>query len=230
MLFHLSFLLWSYLRQEDKCVLYSFMSTKMEVPLQSELTECLVNARHWLLWWVQTWLGICVGALRSPSLAGKTCPFQIVFAMWYVQFSSVTQSCLTLCNPVDCSTPGLAVLHQLLELGQTHVHRVGDSIQPSHPLSSSLLLPSMLPSNRVFSNESVLHISWPKYWRFNFSISPSNEYSGLISFRMTGWISFQSKGFSRVLSNTTVQNHQFFIDHHSLWCNCHIHTWQLEKS
>ena len=84
---------------------------------------------------------------------------------------------------MDCSTPGLAVLHQLLELGQTHVHRVGDSIQPSHPLSSSLLLPSMLPSNRVFSNESVLHISWPKYWIFRFSISPSNEYSRLIFLR-----------------------------------------------
>ena len=112
----------------------------------------------------------------------------------YVQFSSVTQSCPTLCNPVDCSMPGLAVLHQLLELGQTYVHRVGDSIQPSHPLSSSLLLPSMLPSNRVFSNESVLHISWPKYWRFNFRIGPSNEYSGLISFRVIEWISLQSKG------------------------------------
>ena len=149
---------------------------------------------------------MCWG-LGSPSIAGKTCQLQIVFAMWYVQFSSVAQSCPTLCNPMDCSTPGFAVLHQLLELGQTHVHRVGDSIQPFHPLSSSLLLPSMLPSNRVFSNESVLHISWPKYWRFNFSISPSNEYSGLISFRMTGWISFQSKGFSGVLSNTTVQNH-----------------------
>ena len=155
-------------------------------------------------------MGICVGALRSSSLAGETCPFQIVFAMWYVQFSSVTQSCPTLCNPVDCSMPGLAVLHQLLELGQTYVHRVGDSIQPSHPLASSLLLPSMLPSNRVFSNESVLHISWPKYWRFNFSISPSNEYSGLISFRMTVWISLQSKGLSRVFSNTTFQKHQFF--------------------
>ena len=70
-----------------------------------------------------------------------------------------------------------------------------------HPL---LLLPSSFPSNRVFSNESVLHISWPKYWRFNFSISPSSEYSGLISFRMTGWISLQSKRLSRVLPNTTV--------------------------
>ena len=100
--------------------------------------------------WVQTWLGIYVGAIGSPSLAGETCPLQIVFAMWYVQFSSVSQSCLTLCNPVDCRTPGIAVLHQILELGETHVHRVGDSIQPSHPLSSSLLLPSILPSNRVF--------------------------------------------------------------------------------
>ena len=99
--------------------------------------------------------------------------------MLSLQFSSFAHSCPTLCSPMDCSTPGLAVLHQLLELGQTYVHRVGDSIQPSHPLSSSLLLPSMLPSNRVFSNESVLHISWPKYWGFTFSICPSNEYSGL---------------------------------------------------
>ena len=87
--------------------------------------------------WVQTWLGICVGALGSPSLAGETRTLQIVFAMWYVQFNSVAQSCLTLCNPMDCITTGLAPLHKHLEIGQTHVHRVGDSIQPSHPLSSS---------------------------------------------------------------------------------------------
>ena len=118
--------------------------------------------------WVQTWLGMYVGAIRSPSLAGETCPLQIVFAMWYVQFSSVFQSCLTLCNPVDCSMPGLTVLHQILELGETHVHRVGDSIQPSHPLSSSLLPPSILPSDRVFSNESVLHIRWPKVLEVQF--------------------------------------------------------------
>ena len=73
-----------------------------------------------------------------------------------------------------------------------------------------LLLPSIFPSIRVFSNESVLHIRWPKYWSFSFSISPSNEYSGLISFRMAGWISWQSKGLSRVFSNTTVQKHPFF--------------------
>ena len=88
-----------------------------------------------------------------------------------------------------------------------------ESVMPSnhlilcHPL---LLQPSIFPSIRVFSNESVLHIRWPKYWSFSFSISPSDEYSGLISFRMAGWISWQSKGLSRVFSNTTVQKHQFF--------------------
>ena len=95
----------------------------------------------------------------------------------------MAQSCPTLCNPVDCSTPGFPVHQQLPEPTQTHVHRVGDAIQPSHPLLS-LLLPSIFPSIRVFSNESVLHIRWPKYWSFSFSISPSKEYSGLISFRM----------------------------------------------
>ena len=99
-------------------------------------------------------------------------------------FSSVTQSCLTLCNPMDCSMPGSPVHHQLLELTQTHVHLAGDAIQPSHSLSCLLFLPSIFPSNRVFSNESVLCIRWPKYWSFSFSISPSNEYSGLISFRI----------------------------------------------
>ena len=96
------------------------------------------------------------------------------------QFSSVTQSCLTLCDPMDCSTLGFPAHHQLPEFTQTHVHWVSDATQPSHPLSS----PSPLPSIRVFSNESVLPIKWPKYWSFSFSISPSNDYSGLISFRM----------------------------------------------
>ena len=78
---------------------------------------------------------------------------------------------------------GFPVHHQLPELAQTHVHQVSDGIQPSHPLSPPLLLlPSIFPSIRVFSNESVLRIRWPKYWSFSFSISPSNEYSGLISF------------------------------------------------
>ena len=99
----------------------------------------------------------------------------------YTQFSSVAQSCLTLCNPMDYSTPGFPVHHQLPEPTQTHVHRVGDAIQLSYPLLSCLLV---LPSIRVFSNESVLCIRRPKYWSFSFRIIPSNEYSGLISFRI----------------------------------------------
>ena len=102
----------------------------------------------------------------------------------HIQFSSGAQSCLTLCNPMNCSRPGLPVHHQLPEFTQTHVHRVSDAIQPSHPLSSLLLLSSIFPSIRVFSKESVLCIRWPKCWSFSFSISPSNEHSGLISFRM----------------------------------------------
>ena len=93
---------------------------------------------------------------------------------------------MTLCDPMDCSKPGLPVHHQLPELTQTHVHRVGDA--SNHlilcPLCPLLLLPSIFPSIRVFSSESALLIRWPKYWIFSLSISPFNEYSGLISFRM----------------------------------------------
>ena len=97
------------------------------------------------------------------------------------QFSSVDQLCLTLCNPMNHSIPGLPVHHQLPESTQTHVLWVGDAIQPSHPL---LLLPSISPSIRVFSNESALHIRWPKYWSFIFNISPCNEHPGSTCFRM----------------------------------------------
>ena len=95
---------------------------------------------------------------------------------------SVTQSCLTLCNPMDCSTLGLPVHRQLPELAQTHVHCVGDAIQPSHPLLSLLLPPSIFPSIRVFSNESAPHIRWRKDWSFSFSISPSSACLELLSF------------------------------------------------
>ena len=98
-----------------------------------------------------------------------------------VQFSSVTQSCPTLCNPMDCSMPGFPVHHQLPELAQTHVHLVGDAIQQPHPLSSPSAF--ILFQCQSLSNDSVLCIRWPKYWSFSFSISPSNDYSGLISFR-----------------------------------------------
>ena len=96
-----------------------------------------------------------------------------------------------------------------------------------HPL---LLLTSILPSFRVFSNESVLRIMWLKYRSFNFSISPSNEYSGLISFRIDWLDLLEVQGVSRVFSNTAVQKHEFFSTQISLWSNCHIRTWLLGKS
>ena len=123
-----------------------------------------------------------------------------------VQFSSVTQSCLTLCDPMNRSTPGLPIHHHLPEFTQNHVHRVSGAIQPS--ISSSVVPFSSCPQSFwVFSNESPLPITWSKYWSFSFSISPFNEYSGLISFRMV-WLEL----LSRVFSNTTVQKHQFFSD------------------
>ena len=98
-------------------------------------------------------------------------------------YCSIAQFCLTHCDPVDCSTPGLPVHHQLLQLAQTHVHWVGDAIQPI--LCDLLLfLPSSFPSIRVFSIESALRIGGQKYWSFSFSISLSSEYSGFISFRI----------------------------------------------
>ena len=98
----------------------------------------------------------------------------------FSSISSVIQSCLTLCDPMDCSTPGFPVHHQLPEPTQIHVHRLSDAIQPSHPLSSTSSPAFNCSQNQVFSKESVLRIRWPKYWSFNFSISPSNEYSGLV--------------------------------------------------
>ena len=101
-----------------------------------------------------------------------------------VQFSSVTQSCPTLCDPVNHSTPGLPVHHQLPEFTQTPIHRVRDAIQPSHHLSSPSPPAPNPPNIRVFSNESTLCMRWPKYWSCSFSISPSKKHPGLISFRM----------------------------------------------
>ena len=104
--------------------------------------------------------------------------------LYKVQFSLVAQSCPILCDPMDCSMPGLPVHHQLMEFIQTHVHWVSDAIQSSHPLSSPSPPTFNLSQHQVFLNESVLCIRRPKYWSFSFSIGPSNKYSGLISFRM----------------------------------------------
>ena len=116
------------------------------------------------------------------------------------------RSVARLCDPMDCSTPGLPVHHQLPELTQTHVHRVGDAIQPSHPL------PPIPPSIRVFSNESVLHIRWPKVWSFSFSISPSNEHPGLVSFRMD-WLDLLAvQGTLKSLLQHHSSKHQYASD------------------
>ena len=143
-----------------------------------------------------------------------------------VQFSSVPRSCPTLCNPMNLSTPGLPVHHHLSEFTQTHVHQVSDAIQPSNPLSSpSPPAPNTSQHQNLFQwvrlmtevmseeHESALHISWPKYWSFSFSISPSKEHPGLVSFRMD-WLDLLSvQGTLKSL-----------LQHHSskasiLWCS-----------
>ena len=144
-----------------------------------------------------------------------------IFSKNQLQIRSVAQSCPTLCDPMNCSMPDLPVHHQLPEFTQTHVHRVSNAIQPSHPLSSLLLLPPIPPSIRVFSNESTLRMRRPKYWSFSFSIIPSKEIPGLISFRMD-WLDLLA--VQRVFSNTTVQKHQFFGAQPSSQSNSHIHT------
>ena len=134
----------------------------------------------------------------------------LIFSAGKSQFSSVAQSYLTLCNPMDFSIPGFPVHHQLPKLAHTHVHRISDAIQPSYPLSSPSPPDPIFPSSSIFSIKSVLHIRWPKYWTFSFSISSSNEYSGLISFRIDWSDLFAVQGTLSTVFNTTVRKHQFF--------------------
>ena len=128
-----------------------------------------------------------------------------------VQFSSVAQLCPTLCNPMNCSTPGLPLHHQLTESTQTHVHWVGDAIQPSHPLSSPSppALPQSFPASGSFQKSQLFASGGQSIGSFSFSISPSNEHYWS-PLEWTGWVSLQSKGLSKIFSNTTVQKHQFF--------------------
>ena len=143
--------------------------------------------------------------------------------------SSVAQPCPTLCDPMDCSTPGLLVHHQHPEFTQTHIHGVCDAIWPSHPLSSPSPPAFNLSKLRVFSNKSSLHIRWPKYWNFSFNISPSTEYSGLICLRIDWLDLLVVQGTLKSLlqhysSKASILQHSaFFV------VNSHIHTRLLGK-
>ena len=157
--------------------------------------------------------GIYTLALVLPTVLPRPASSQ-------VYFSSATQSYLTLCDPRDCSIPGFCVHHQLLELAPTHVQRVSDAIQPSSsvvPFSSCL---QSFPASGSFPT-SQLFVSGSQSIRASASAS---VLQGLFPLGWTGYISLQSKGLSRVFSNTTVQKHQFFSVQLSLWSNSHIHT------
>ena len=149
----------------------------------------------------------------------------------YVQFSSVQSHSRVWLFATPWTTArqaSLSITNPQSSLKLTSIELVMPS---SHLILCRplLLLPPIPPSIRVFSNESALHIRWPKYWGFSFSINPSNEYSGLISFRITGLISLQSKGLSKVFSSTIIWKHQFFGTQPSLWSHSHICTWLLEN-
>ena len=150
--------------------------------------------------------------------------------LYQCQFSSVAQSCLTLCDPMNHSMPGPPVHHKLPESAQTHAHRVGDAIQPSHPLSSPTpSCPQSLPASGSFSISQLFAWGGQSIGvSASASVLPMNT-QDWYPLGWTGWISLQSKGLSRVFSNTTVQKHQFFSPQLSSQSNSHIHTWPLEK-
>ena len=177
------------------------------------------------IWATKSWRNICSRSYISERVKITTLDCFCHSNYFTIILCSV-QSCPTLCDPLDCSMPGFSITNfqSLLKLMSIEL------VMPSNHLCCPLLLLlSVFPSIRVFSNESVLHISWPKDWSFSFSISPSKEYKGLISF-MIDWLDLlANKGLSRVFSNTTVRKHQFFSTQLSLWLNSHIHTWLLEK-
>ena len=165
---------------------------------------------------VFSWLILCKWKSKQSKATYKamlsciTISQLIKFSDYIFSFSNiyccclVTKSCTTLTDPMDCSMPGFPVLYQVPEFAQTHVHWVGDAIQPAHPLSPLFLLPLFFPSIRAFSKESTLPSRWLKYWSFSFSISSSNEYSGLMSFRIEWFDLLAVQGLSRVFSTTTI--------------------------
>ena len=172
------------------------------------------------VWW--TCDCVCVRACMCINKDCCTEDWRVMLCP-LMDWCSVAKSCPTLCNRWTTACQASLSFTVSWELVMLSSHLI--------LCHSVLLLPSIFPSIRVFSSESALHIRWPKYWSFNFSISPSNEYSGLISFRIVWFdlISWQSKGLSRAFSNTTVWKHQFFDAQPSLWSSSHIRTWLLEK-
>ena len=163
----------------------------------------------------------------------QTGEWHVVFlqqGLWEIyQIRSVTQSCPTLATPwIAANQASLSITNSRSSLRLTSV----ESVMPSSHLilcSPLLLMPPIPPSIRVFSNESTLRMRWPKYWSFSFSIILPEKSQGWSPSEWTGWISLQSKGLSRVFSNTTVQKHQFFGIQPSSQSNSHIHTWPQEK-
>ena len=175
-------------------------------------------------WYVQAygWILLVLSWVRKTRKN-----FCMISFIWH-SVHSANHSCPILCDPMDCSTPGFPVHHQLPELTQTHVHWVGDAIQPSHPLSSPSPPAFNLSSIRVFSSESVHRIRWPNYWSFSFSISPSNEYLGLISFRMDWfWYSCSPRTLKSILQHhsskgTILRCSTFFIiQEQAKWINAY---------
>ena len=168
---------------------------------------------------------LLLGRKAMTNLDSILLYYIITLTLHVIQFSSVTQSCPTLCDHMNCSTPGHPVHHQFPESTQTHVHWVGDAIQPSHPLfSPSPPAPNCSQHQDLFKWDSSLH-EVAKVLEFQLQ-HQSLDWSPL---GWTRWISLQLKGFSRVFSNTTVQKHQFFGAQLSSQSNSCIHTWPLEK-
>ena len=197
---------------------WAYMKVTGKVTWMLEKTERwprTLSSKHWFEDIVSLWSGQTALSPEPLRRKGKTiCWFGSVQSLYHVQ----------LCDLMDCSTPGLPVHHQLPESTQTQVHWLSDAIQPSHPLSPPSP-PLNLSSIRVFSNESVLSLRWPKYWSFSFSISPSNEYSVLIYFRMD-WLDLLAvQGTFKSLlqhhrSKASILRHSAFFK-----SNSHIHTW-----
>ena len=139
-----------------------------------------------------------------------------------IHFCSVSQSCPTLCDLMNCSTPGLPVHHQLPEFTQTHIHWVSDAIQPSHPVVSFSSYPQSPPASECFPMSQLFAWGGQSTGVSALASFPPKNTQDWSTLEWTGWISLQSKGLSRVFSNTTIQKHQFFCTQPSLWSNSHM--------